>query len=529
MSVAHDISRESHLKCMLTEAREALLPLAELSYLQRQTLLYDIRDHLDSCKSHVLNENQRDLHNANTLTKPLRVRLRLDEKKFASILVMLDSVAQQRDVLYKEIMRRQLATGLILSKLCVPIGLIAFIFESRPDALVQMMSLCLFSANAVMIKGGSEARYTNQALFSAIQQVVITKYPSLEGWAYLLSDRQDVDYLLTCDKEVDVIIPRGSADFVSQIKMRSHIPVLGHADGVCSVYIDKDADLDTAVRVVLDAKVQYPAVCNAAEVLLFDTSLLDQEVCIQGNQTHEHDLNEKTQSDSKHSTKRSGIDISGNSSHNLTKDLTENSAEGFSSSSSDALLDDESKMNIIKMICIKLIEQGVELRSGAKDATILTTVFHTIPGSIPSNNKIANKITVTKVSEEERGTEYLDLCIYVAFVKGIDGAITWINKYGSHHTDCIVSKSEDAIEQFIRKVDSASVMANCSTRFADGYRYGLGAEVGISTSRLHARGPMGVEGLTSTKWVVRGLGDTVGEFSQGERNFLFKDISTATK
>jgi glutamate-5-semialdehyde dehydrogenase len=308
------------------------------------------------------------------------------------------------------------------------------VFESRPDALVQISTLCLKSGNAVLLKGGSEAAKTNRILARTIADAS-EKAGLPKGWIQLLETRQDVAQMLALDESIDLVIPRGSNEFVRYIMDNTNIPVLGHADGICHVYVDAGADLDMAVNITVDSKCQYVAVCNAAETLLVDGAI----------------------------------------------------AEEFLPKAKAALE-----------------QKGVELRGCERTASI---------------------IDVKPATEEDFSTEYLDYILSIKIIEGLDGAIEHINRYGSKHTDAIVTADKSKAERFMSLVDSANVFWNCSTRFSDGFRYGLGAEVGISTSKVHARGPVGLEGLVIYKYKLRGSGQIVADYSgQNPKQFTHKKI-----
>ena len=342
------------------------------------------------------------------------------------------------DPIGKEQLRTELADGLVLSRVSCPIGVIGVIFESRPDALVQIGGLCLKSGNAVLLKGGREALHTNEVLFRILRDTSVgCGLP--EGWCGLLTTREDVGVMLGMDREIDLIIPRGSNAFVRYIMENSRIPVLGHSDGVCHIYVDANCDAQMAARIAVDAKTQYPAACNAAETLLIHSARL-----------------------------RDALPVIGRA----------------------------------------LVEAGVELHADERTREVL----------------YACGVASQKATQEDWGHEYLAPEMAVRVVDSLEEAITYINAHGSHHTDCIVTRDEGAAGKFFPLVDSAGVYQNCSTRFADGYRYGFGAEVGISTGKIHARGPMGLEGLCSYKYILRGHGDIVADFADGRRSFTHKKL-----
>ena len=331
--------------------------------------------------------------------------------------------------------KRELDEGLILTQVTVPIGVIGMIFEARPDALVQIVTLCLKSGNAIILKGGSEARRTNAALVASMRKS-LEKSRLASGWIVLLESRSDVSEMLTMEDSIDLLIPRGSKEFVSYIMSHTAIPVLGHADGICHLYIDERADLSMALAVAYDAKTQYPAACNAVE-----TILVHQQI-----------------------------------------------AAAF----------------------IPALKQ----RFGQD------VVIH-------GDERCAALIDCIPYQDGDYDTEYLDMAVNIRVVDSIDEAIAHIARHGSSHTDAIVTGDEAAKRTFLAQVDSADVFVNCSTRFADGYRFGLGAEVGISTQKIHARGPVGMEGLLSTKYLLEGSGQIVADYTgDGEHTFTHIELST---
>jgi len=333
---------------------------------------------------------------------------------------------------------RELDTGLRLYQVSCPIGVIGVVFESRPDALVQISTLCLKSGNAVILKGGREAAHTNRTLFEIIAEAS-SRAGLPEGWISLLETRDDVAELLGLSDDVDLIIPRGSNEFVRHIMKNTIIPVMGHADGICHIYVDKEADPAMAQSIVVDAKTQYVAVCNAVETLLVHAA------CAQ---------------------------------------------------------------EVLPRLKAALEAKGVEIRGCERTRKIIPCV---------------------PATDEDWAAEYLGLILSVKIVDSCEEAITHINTWGSRHTDAIVSEDEKAALNFMERVDSADVFWNASTRFADGYRYGLGAEVGISTAKIHARGPVGLEGLATYKWRLYGSGHIVADYAGGGKTFTHKDIPLQLK
>jgi glutamate-5-semialdehyde dehydrogenase len=418
------------------KAKEASIQLAAVKTAVKDKALAEIANALKQKSGEIIAANKKDLAGAEktNLAGPLLKRLKFDEAKIDDVCAGIESLIKLDDPAGQTLSATQLDEGLELYKVSCPIGVIGVVFESRPDALVQISTLCLKSGNAVLLKGGIEAAGTNMILAdvicSASEKAGIPK-----GWIQLLQTRQDVAQMLVMDEYIDLLIPRGSNEFVRYIMDNTNIPVLGHADGICHVYIDGDADLEMAVNITVDSKCQYVAVCNAAETLLVDAKI----------------------------------------------------AEAFLPKAEAALE-----------------EKGVELRGCEKTAAI---------------------IDVKPAKEEDWSTEYLDYILSIKVVAGLDKAIEHINRYGSGHTDAIVTSNTEKAERFMELVDSAGVFWNCSTRFSDGFRYGLGAEVGISTNKIHARGPVGLEGLVIYKWKLTGTGHIVADYTgPNAKKFTHKKI-----
>lgn len=391
----------------------------------------DLMDHKDE----ILKANQADLRRSEQedLSKPLLKRLRFDEAKIDDAVDGILDLVKQEDPVGKTLLATELDEGLELYKVSCPMGVIGVIFESRPDALVQISTLCLKSGNCVLLKGGSEARETNRALTKII--VRASRNAGIEqDWLALLDSRSHVDEMLKMEDCVDLIIPRGSKNFVRHIKDNSRIPVLGHADGVCHCYVDTDVDLGMAIKIILDSKIQYVAACNSIETLL-----------IRG-------------------------DI----------------APAFLPQFKNAL----EASNVVLRGC----------------------------------DETGKLIGIEPADEVDWTTEYLDYKLAVKIVSSLDEAIEHINRYGSHHTDVILTNDATNAERFLSHVDSANVFCNCSTRFSDGFRYGFGAEVGISTGKIHARGPVGLDGLLTYKYKLIGHGHIVGDYADHTRSFSHKKI-----
>ena len=370
----------------------------------------------------------------NKISPALLKRLKFDENKINDVCSGIENLIKLDDPAGKTLYAIQMDKGLDLYKVSCPIGVIGIIFESRPDALVQISTLCLKSGNAAILKGGTEAANTNKILYEIIRDASI-KAGIPENWIQLLQTRSDVESILKLDKFIDLLIPRGSNQFVRYIMDNTNIPVLGHADGICHIYVDSKADVDMAVKITVDGKTQYPAVCNAVETLLVHKGI----------------------------------------------------AKKF-----------------LPKIKAALEAKDVELRGCDKTRKI---------------------IDIKRASEKDWATEYLAEILSIRTVDSLDEAIEHINTYGSHHTDAIITQSRTAAAEFMQLVDSANVFLNASTRFADGYRYGLGAEVGISTNKIHARGPVGLEGLVIYKWKLIGSGQIVADYSgQKAKSFIHKKL-----
>jgi len=418
-------------------AKSASIHLSAIQTSIKNNALAEIAVALKRHSNEIVSANKEDLVKAEkyNLARPLLKRLKFDEDKIDDVCAGIENLIKLDDPVGKTIKATELDKGLELYQISCPIGVIGVVFESRPDALVQISTLCLKSGNAVLLKGGKEAAKTNSILADIISEAS-EKAGLPKGWIQLLQTRQDVAQMLTLDEYIDLVVPRGSNEFVRYIMDNTNIPVLGHADGICHVYIDGDVDLDMAVNITVDSKCQYVAVCNAAE-----TVLVDQKI-----------------------------------------------AGKFLPEVKSAL---ESK--------------NVELRGCSKTQSI---------------------IDVKPVTEKDWSTEYLDYTLSIKIVDGLDLAIEHINQYGSGHTDTIVSNDKEKAERFMSLVDSANVFWNCSTRFSDGFRYGLGAEVGISTNKIHARGPVGLEGLVIYKWKLIGNGQIVSDYcGSNAKKFTHKKIT----
>ncbi|MDO4393138.1 MAG: glutamate-5-semialdehyde dehydrogenase [Bacillota bacterium] len=408
--------------------------MASLSSEKRNEALLAAANALEANKQEIFEANRIDMNNAveSSLASPIVSRLKFDEHKLSDVVNGIHNLIELPDPLSNVLLKRQLDEGLVLTKSTCPIGVIGVIFESRPDALVQIASLCLKSGNCSILKGGSEAKNTNRILFDTIYNAAL-QVGIPDGFSVLIEDRAGIDQLIKLDNYVDLLIPRGSNAFVQHIMNNSKIPVMGHADGICHIYVDGAAKIKKAIPIIIDSKTQYVAACNTVETLLVHKDIA----------------------------------------HILIPALAEAS--------------------------------GSKITYRGDDETV-------------------ELISCQNSTDEDYSTEYLDYILTIKVVDSIDEAIDHINRYGSHHTDCIITEDVDSADKFTALVDSAGVYVNCSTRFADGFRYGFGAEVGISTSKLHARGPVGLDGLVTYKYTLRGDGQIVDDYASGRKSFNFEDL-----
>ncbi len=414
-------------------AKQISPAMAQLSGELKNAALREIAQALKANAQIIFDANSQDLAQAqkDELTAPVIKRLTFNQSKLDEVLNGLESLIGLEEPVNKTQLARKLDDGLELYRVSCPIGVIGVIFESRPDALVQISSLCLKSGNCALLKGGSEAAQTNRALFDIINYAAV-RAGIPQGALSLLETRQDVKDMLSLSEYIDLIIPRGSNQFVKYIMDNTSIPVMGHADGICHTYADKYADIDMAVKLIKDGKTQYVSVCNATETLL------------------------------------------------VHKDIA------------------EKLLPLVKQELDNVILLGCE--------------------------QTRRIIDVLPASEQDWSTEYLDYKLSIKIVSSLNEAIDHINKYGSKHTDCIITQDKQRAALFMNAVDSANVFWNCSTRFSDGFRYGFGAEVGISTNKLHARGPVGLDGLLSYKYKLIGSGNIVADYASGKRSFKHADI-----
>ena len=414
-------------------AKKAGLMTAVLDEQTRNSALKAMADALISSMDLILEENRKDLAAAEKTDLPqaLLKRLSLSEKKIGGMAEGIESLLSLPDPLGVRTINRELDKGLILERISVPIGLIGVIFESRPDALVQITSLCIKSGNALILKGGSEAACSNRILHSLLYDAVCSVDSSFRNSVLLVETREEIGELLALDRYIDLMIPRGSNQLVRHIMDNTQIPVMGHADGICHMYVDEEFDIKKSLKLIRDGKTQYAAVCNAVETLL----------------VHENSVS-------------------------ILPEL-----EG--------------------------IMPDVELRGCPE------TLKH---------------ISCEPASEEDWETEYNDLVLSIKVVGSLIEAVDHINTHGSHHTDVILTENPETAAFFQDHVDSASVIWNASPRFADGFRYGFGAEVGISTGKIHSRGPVGLEGLTIYKYRLTGDGHIVADYAEGRSSFTHRDL-----
>ena len=401
-------------------AKNASKKLAVLSTEKKNNALLAIAEALDANKAKIYEANKIDLQESEgKIPQAVFNRLKLDENKMRDMIQGIIDVYELDDPIGKVLLQRSLDTGLVLTKKACPIGVLGIIFEARPDVISQISALAIKSSNAVILKGGKESINTNKAIMQIIQSALDSIKDFPQNVLTQVFTRDDVKEMLEQDRYIDLIIPRGGNSLVKFVKENTKIPVLGHADGICHIFVDEYADLEKAKRIIIDAKTQYPSACNTVETLL------------------------------------------------IHKDF-------------------EAKDKLIEV----LNSAGIEL------------IFN----------------------PESWHIEYSDKILSVKYVKSLDEAIEHINEYSSGHTESIITEDRENAQIFLSAVDSAGVYHNVSTRFADGFRYGFGAEVGISTNKTHARGPVGLEGLTIYKYTLQGNGDIVSDYVEGKKKFNHKDL-----
>ena len=444
MSVTQNQLEISDVRRTVRRARRAAHVLAALSGERRNEALLAAANAIESRSAEILAANEKDCAAAQRdvesgkLSRAMFARLRTTERGIAEMAMRVREVAELPDPLHRRLSAMELDDHLVLYKETCPLGVVGVVFESRPDVVPQISSLTLKSGNAVCLKGGAEAIETNTVLV-AIWRDALSAFPDIPAdSAVLFHTREDVAQILTLHDEIDLIVPRGSNEFVAYVTEHSRIPVLGHGEGICHVYVHEDADIQKAFDVALDSKVQYPAVCNAMETLLVHKDIADK---------------------------------------------------------------------FMPEMVAQFREAGVEVRGCTRTMELVKE-----QGAIPA-------------TEEDWKKEYSDLIVSIKVVDGVNEAIEHINRYGSRHTESIVTESHDVASRFMEFVDAANVFQNASTRFSDGFRYGLGAEVGISTGKIHARGPVGLEGLTIYKYKLFGEGHTVASYSKGQRTFKHRPLS----
>jgi len=442
MSSATDYS-QTDIAVQVLRARRAARELARLSAEQRNHILLAAAGLLQAREAEILKANREDCESlehqvrAGAASAALLKRLKTSSAGINDMARQIRDVARLEDPLGRVLSTTELDDGLTLQKVSCALGVVAVIFESRPDVVPQVGSLAIKTGNALVLKGGAEAQQTNRVLVSVWHEALSSVGPSLRHAICALADRADVARILAMDRDIDLVVPRGSTEFVNYVFQHSRIPVLGHGSGICHIYVDSAADLNMAREIIVDAKTQYPAACNSVEKVL----------------VHK--------------------DVAG---------------------------------EFVPELVSALQSAGVEVRG------------------CPQTARLLPRSQIIPATEEDWHAEYGDLKIALKVVSGMDEAIEHINHYGSRHTESILTRDSGAAEIFMDEVDAASVFHNASTRFADGFRYGLGAELGISNSKLHARGPVGLEGLLTYKYKLHGSGQTVTDYAQGKRTFKHRRV-----
>jgi glutamate-5-semialdehyde dehydrogenase len=430
---------------MLTEiaqkTRLAAQHLANLPADAKNAAIEAIAASLESHADEIVAANATDCETAaNEIAPALYARLKLDATKLKSAIVGVRDVGKLADPVGRIQIQRTLDDGLVLQRASCPVGVLGVIFEARPDAVIQIASLAIKSGNGVILKGGKEAIASCTVLVKAIKAGLAKSEVNPDA-IQLLTTRSETSELLKLDRDVDLIIPRGSNEFVKYVRDNTRIPVLGHADGICHLYIDSAADFEKAIAITIDAKTQYPAACNAIETLLIHQSIADK---------------------------------------------------------------------FLPIIIDRLQARGVEIR--------LSQLGHEILGH-------NGDLTIDLAIATDWATEYSDLILAIQIVPDLEAAITHINTYGSRHTDSIITENRIAAQIFLDRVDAANVFHNCSTRFSDGFRYGFGAEVGISTQKMPPRGPVGLEGLVTYKYQLTGNGHIAATYTgENAKPFIHQDL-----
>jgi len=418
-------------------AKEATVRMSNIPTESKLAALSNMADRLDAARPQIIEANAKDLDAVrDKIPAPMYKRMIVNDAKVDEMIAIIRSVSELKDPVGEVMDTTEMDEGLTLYQIRCPVGLLGVVFESRPDVVPQIMSLCIMSGNCVAFKGGSEATHTIRALFDVLREAASEHGIPKEAFV-LMESREDIASILELDQYIDLLIPRGSNSFVRYIQDNTRIPVMGHASGICSLYVDAECDIEKALAVALDSKIQYPAACNAVENLL---------------------VNRK-----------------------IAKDFIPRMVETYS-------------------------ENGVEVR-GSQDIISICD-------------------SVKPATEEDWDTEYNDLIISIRTVDSVIEAVDFINAHGSHHTDAIITSNEANAKVFAGLVDSADVFVNASTRFADGFRFGKGAEVGISTNKIHARGPVGMEGLMIYKYVLVGDGQVVKDYAgKDARPFTHRHIA----
>lgn len=427
----------SPLRAIAQQTRQAASKLAILSSEGKNQAIEAIAQGLESAKDDILQANLVDCQAATAagIAKPLYKRLQLDEHKLRDAIAGVRDVGKLDDPIGQVQINREIDSGLILKRITCPLGVLGIIFEARPEAAIQIVSLAIKSGNGVILKGGKEALNSCEAIVKAIKQGLSQTEVNADA-VQLLTTREEILELLQLDKYVDLIIPRGSNAFVKFVQDNTRIPVLGHADGICHIYVDEKADIDKAISITVDSKIQYPAACNAMETLLIHSSIAGE---------------------------------------------------------------------FLPQIAAALAAQNVELRGDERSLQILPNI--------------------AAATEIDWRTEYSDLILAIKIVDSLTEAISHINNYGSRHTEAIITEDITAAETFQGLVNAAGVYHNCSTRFADGFRYGFGAEVGISTQQMPPRGPVGLEGLITYKYQMSGNGHIVKTYTGANaKSFNHRDL-----
>ncbi len=430
---------ENSIPAMVKKTRNGYVRLSSAKHEERIAILARLKQGLLVNKDQIFEANKADSEKASSkkLSGPLLQRLKIDENKINSLVAGIDELIAKEDPINQALESTQLDSGLDLYKVSVPIGVILVIFEARPDVVVQIASLAIKSGNAVILKGGSEAEETNRKLVEIVKDA-LGDFRDAVG---IVFEREDITALLKMDKDIDLVIPRGSYELVKYVLANTNIPVIGHTAGICSIYLDVDANKETAVSVVIDAKTQYSSACNSVETML------------------------------------------------VHKDACE---------------------RVLVPVLKELQGHGVDVRGCAR--------------AVAFAEKSGMKISKAKADDFD--TEFSDLVLAAKIVDSVEDAVEHINTHGSHHTDSVITTNRACAMTFLKGVDSACVFWNASTRFSDGYRFGKGAEIGISTGKIHARGPVGIEGMLTYKYILVGQGQTVEPYVTGKATFTHKKLES---